>query len=135
MRSIAAGVATINANNTSQTAAAIAAGKITLEASTGADLSVVGKADILKALGLTTATGSGNATVTAARTTTSASLGSLISDGSTLNVNGKTITFKNGRYAGRGQRCRPAPASPATSSPTATATRLFTWKRARLPIS
>ncbi|QQN62603.1 DUF1522 domain-containing protein [Bradyrhizobium diazoefficiens] len=93
---IAAGVATINANNTSQTAAAIAAGKITLDSSTGADLSVTGKADILKALGLTTATGSGNTTITAARTTSSGSLGSLITDGSTLNVNGKTITFKNG---------------------------------------
>ncbi|QQO17248.1 DUF1522 domain-containing protein [Bradyrhizobium diazoefficiens] len=93
---IAAGVATINANNTSQTAASITAGKITLNSSTGADLSVVGKADLLKALGLTTATGSGNTTITAARTTATGSLGSLISDGSTLNVNGKTITFKNG---------------------------------------
>ncbi|EIG62462.1 MULTISPECIES: DUF1522 domain-containing protein [unclassified Bradyrhizobium] len=93
---IAAGVATINANNTSQTAASITAGKITLDSSTGADLSVIGKADLLKALGLTTATGSGNATLTAARTTISTSLGSLITDGSTLNVNGKTITFKNG---------------------------------------
>jgi len=91
---IASGAATIT-TNTSQTASAIAAGKITLETSTGADLSVVGKADALKALGLTTATGAGNATVTATRTTSAASLGALITDGSTLNVNGKTITFKN----------------------------------------
>src|SRR5205814_291854 len=77
---IASGAATIT-TNTSQTASAIAAGKITLETSTGADLSVVGKADALKALGLTTATGAGNATVTATRTTSSASLGSLIQDG------------------------------------------------------
>src|SRR6266567_580118 len=91
---IASGAATIT-TNTSQTASAIAAGKITLETSTGADLSVVGKADALKALGLTTATGAGNATVTATRTTSSASLGALIQDGSTLTVNGKTITFKN----------------------------------------
>ncbi|WP_314960617.1 DUF1522 domain-containing protein, partial [Bradyrhizobium cosmicum] len=47
-------------------------------------------------LGLTGATGSGNATVTASRTTATGSLSSLITDGSTLNVNGKTITFKNG---------------------------------------
>jgi flagellin len=91
---IAAGAATIT-TNTSQTASAIAGGKITLETSTGADLSVVGKADALKALGLTTATGAGNATVTASRVTSSGSLGALIQDGSTLNVNGHTITFKN----------------------------------------
>ncbi|WP_027518933.1 DUF1522 domain-containing protein [Bradyrhizobium sp. WSM1417] len=92
---VAAGAATIT-TNTSQTPSAIAAGKITLETSTGADLSVTGKADLLKTLGLTGATGSGNATVTASRTTATGSLASLINDGSTLNVNGKTITFKNG---------------------------------------
>jgi hypothetical protein len=92
---VSAGAATIT-TNTSQTASSITAGKITLETSTGADLSVVGKADLLGALGLTTATGSGNATVSASRTTASGSLGSLVTDGSTLNVNGKTITFKNG---------------------------------------
>ncbi|GGI22948.1 DUF1522 domain-containing protein [Bradyrhizobium guangdongense] len=93
---VSAGAATIT-TNTSQTTSvsALAGGKITLETSTGADLSVVGKADLLKALGLTSATGSGNATVTASRTTSSGSLGTLITDGSTLNVNGKTITFKN----------------------------------------
>ncbi|WP_407118444.1 DUF1522 domain-containing protein [Bradyrhizobium sp. LMG 9283] len=92
---VSAGAATIT-TNTSQTASSITGGKITLETSTGADLSVVGKADLLGALGLTTATGSGNATVTATRATGSGSLASLITDGSTLNVNGKTITFKNG---------------------------------------
>jgi flagellin-like hook-associated protein FlgL len=91
---IAAGAATIT-TNTSQTPSGITAGKITLESSTGGDLNVNGKADILKALGLTTATGSGSANVSAFRTTSAASLGSLISDGSTLDVNGKTITFKN----------------------------------------
>jgi flagellin len=50
---------------------------------------------VLKALGLTAATGSGNATVTAARTTSGLTLGNLITDGSTLNVDGKTITFRN----------------------------------------
>jgi hypothetical protein len=49
----------------------------------------------MKGLGLTAATGAGSVTVTAARTTSAASLGALIQDGSTLNVNGKTITFKN----------------------------------------
>jgi flagellin-like hook-associated protein FlgL len=91
---IASGAATLS-TNTSQTVSSITAGAITLNSSTGADLSVTGKADALKALGLTTATGSGNATVGANRTTSSASLGTLITDGSTLNVNGKTVTFKN----------------------------------------
>jgi flagellin-like hook-associated protein FlgL len=96
---VASGTATIVAAGTgtqsSQTASSITAGAVTLRSSTGADLSVVGKADALKALGLTTATGSGNASVSAYRVASSASLGSLITDGSSLNVNGKTITFKN----------------------------------------
>ena len=97
---LASGVQNIASNgtiaaNASQTASAIAAGKISLETSTGADLSVTGTADILKALGMTSATGSGNATITATRTASASSVGSLVQDGSTLNVNGKTITFKN----------------------------------------
>jgi flagellin len=83
------------ATNTSQTASSIAAGKITINTSTGADLSITGKADALKALGLTTATGSGATTVSAYRAASSASLATLITDGSTLSVNGKTITFSN----------------------------------------
>ena len=38
--------------------------------------------------------------MTATRTTSSSSLGALISDGSTLNVNGKVITFKNAPVPG-----------------------------------
>ena len=91
---VASGAATITTNG-SQTASSITGGAITLKSSTGADLSVVGKADALKALGLTTATGSGNASIAAYRAPSGTSLGSLIADGSTLNVNGKTITFKN----------------------------------------
>ena len=41
---------------------------VTLETSTGADLSITGKADLLKALGLSSSTGAGNATVSVART-------------------------------------------------------------------
>jgi flagellin len=96
---ISAGAATITASGTTvgvaQTASSITGGAVTLKSSTGADLSVTGDADLLKELGLTSATGSGNATVTAARTTSAASLGSLIQDGATLNVDGKVITFKN----------------------------------------
>jgi flagellin-like hook-associated protein FlgL len=96
---LASGVAYNNGGtvtaNAGQTLSSIAAGVTTLKSSTGADLNLSGKADSLKALGLTTATGSGTAVVSAARTTSSGSLGSLVQDGSTLNVNGKVITFKN----------------------------------------
>jgi flagellin len=93
--SISAGVATL-ATDASQTASSVnGSGALLLKTSTGGDLSVSGKADFLKALGLTTALGSGTTTVTATRATSAATLGNLIQDGSTLNVNGKTITFKN----------------------------------------
>jgi flagellin len=90
---ISAGAATLS--NSSGTNAAIAAGVLTLHTGTGSDLSVTGRADLLKALGLTSSVGSGDVTVTKQRTITGASTGTLIQDGSTLNVNGKTITFKN----------------------------------------
>ncbi|MCK1271934.1 MULTISPECIES: DUF1522 domain-containing protein [unclassified Bradyrhizobium] len=101
---ISAGAATITVSGTSgappvgtaQTASSVAGtGIVTLKSSTGADLSVTGKADFLKALGVTSATGAGNASVSAARSTTAGSLGSLVKDGSTLNIDGHTITFKN----------------------------------------
>ena len=90
---IAAGAATLS--NSSGTNAATTAGVLTLHTGTGADLSITGRADLLKSLGLTASVGSGDATVTRQRTITTASLGTLVQDGSTLNVNGKTITFKN----------------------------------------
>ncbi|WP_426408077.1 DUF1522 domain-containing protein [Bradyrhizobium ganzhouense] len=97
---ISAGAATIATSGatvgTVQTPSSISAGgAITLKSSTGADLSVTGKADLLHALGLTAATGAGNASVAANRSTTLGSLGSLVQDGSTLNIDGHTITFKN----------------------------------------
>ena len=81
--------------NSSGTNAAIAGGIVTLTTGTGADLSITGEADLLNALKLTTSVGGGDATVTRARTTASTTLGTLIQDGSTLNINGKTVTFKN----------------------------------------
>jgi flagellin len=95
--SVASGVATLGG-----TASTTLAGITTLSSSTGADLSITGKADSIKALGLTAAVGAGDTTITAARATTAASLGSLIDDGSTLNVNGHTITFKNANAAALG---------------------------------
>ncbi len=109
-----AGALTLNAG---QTASTITAGVLALKSSTGADLSITGKADTLAALKLTGSLGAGNATVGAARTTAAGSLGNLIQDGSTLNVDGKTVTFKNA----------PTPAASAT----------HTWpaafRRRRLP--
>ncbi|MGY2905149.1 DUF1522 domain-containing protein [Bradyrhizobium sp. URHC0002] len=82
-------------SNSSGTNASITTGALTLHTGTGSDLSITGRADLLSALGLTTSVGSGDATVTRQRQITSASTGTLIQDGSTLNVNGKIITFKN----------------------------------------
>jgi flagellin len=97
------GTATITTNGTGSS---VTAGVISLVTSTGADLSITGKADFLKAFGLTTSTGAGSVTVGASRTTSAATVGSLIQDGSTLNVDGKTITFKNA----------PTPATTAVAS-------------------
>jgi flagellin len=99
---ISAGAATIStsAGETASDVGVTTASKVTLRSSTGADLSVTGKADLLKALGLTTASGGGNATVNVERTTSAASLGQLIQDGSALNVDGHVITFKNAPVPG-----------------------------------
>jgi flagellin-like hook-associated protein FlgL len=95
--SVTSGVATL-----AGTASTTLAGITTLSSSTGADLSLTGKADSLKALKLTTAVGAGTTTLTAARATSATSLGNLVDDGSTLNVNGKTITFRNANAAALG---------------------------------
>ena len=90
----ASGAATFS-TNPGQTASSISAGVVSLKSSTGADLSVTGSADFLKSLNLTTATGGGSTTVSAVRTTSATSVANLIADGSTLNVDGRIITFKN----------------------------------------
>lgn len=81
--------------NSSGANATIAAGVLTLTTGNGADLNISGKSDLLNALGLTASVGSGITTVGQNRTISATGLGSPIQDGSTLNVNGKTITFKN----------------------------------------
>ena len=91
--SIAAGVATFTANGTASSISG--AGVVTLQTSSGADLSVTGPADFLNSLRLTTSTGPGPTTIDVMRITGGGTIGRLIEDGSTLSVNGKIITFKN----------------------------------------
>jgi hypothetical protein len=95
-----AAVISTSAGQTASDVAVTGASKVTLRSSTGADLSATGKADLLTALGLSSATGGGNTSISVARTTSGASLGSLVQDGSTLNVDGHVITFKNAPVPG-----------------------------------
>jgi flagellin-like hook-associated protein FlgL len=96
---LASGVAYNNGGtvtaNPGQTLSSVTAGVITLNSSTGADLNLSGKADLLKGFGLTTSSGGGDATVSAPRSTGAATLSSLIQSGSSLNVDGRVITFKD----------------------------------------
>jgi len=93
VQSNVAGTLTVNS---SQTISSVnGSGALVLQSTIGADLSVTGKADILNKLGLTTATGAGSVTATATRTTSSATVSSLVTSGSTLNVDGHVITFKD----------------------------------------
>ena len=92
--SITAGAATI-ATSVNQTASSVGAAKVTLESSTGADLSVTGKADLLEALGLTTATGRRQCHRERQPDHERELARCDIADGSTLNVDGHVITFKN----------------------------------------
>jgi len=108
LAALSGGVATVT-TAAGQTPSTISAGgAIQLQSTTGQDLTLTGKADDLAALGLTTSTGGGNATVQAFRTTTTNSLGTLIQAGSTLNVDGHIITFKDA--------ATPASAAVATGS-------------------
>jgi flagellin-like hook-associated protein FlgL len=90
---ITTGAATAAAVNGQTLSSVNGSGNVVLESTTGQDLTITGKADDLKALGLTAAAGSGNATVQAFRATGGSSLGTLVQAGSTLNVDGKVITF------------------------------------------
>ncbi|MBV8919083.1 DUF1522 domain-containing protein [Bradyrhizobium sp.] len=95
LASLSGGVATVS-TAAGQTPSTISVGgAIQLQSTTGQDLTLTGKADDLAALGLTNSTGGGNATVQAFRTTSTNSLSALIQAGSTLNVDGHIITFKD----------------------------------------
>ena len=70
------------------------AGDLTINSSTGGDHSLSGKADLLKFLGLTTSPAPASSR-SVSPTTSSTTTANLIQDGSTLNVDGHTITFNN----------------------------------------
>ncbi|NVN88144.1 MAG: DUF1522 domain-containing protein [Rhodopseudomonas sp.] len=95
---VTSGVGTLGGGTASSVTAGTApAGNLVLQTSTGGSLNITGKADILHALGLTGSVGGSDATVTASPTSAAGYLGSAVKDGSTLVVDGKTITFKNER--------------------------------------
>jgi len=96
--SVTSGVATLAGSGSSITAS----GVFTIQGSTGADLSVSGTADLLHDLELTTAVGPGQISLLGPRTTSATSLGTLIQPGSTLTVDGKTISFVNENIAANG---------------------------------
>jgi flagellin len=91
---ISTGAATVS-TAAGQTPSSITGGQISLQSTTGGDLTITGKADDLAALGLTASTGSGNATVQAFRKTSSTSLATFVQPGSVLNIDGHIVTFKD----------------------------------------
>ena len=93
---IAGGVATVTAPAGGSSVSSVsAAGELTIASPAGGTTSLSGANDILKFFGLTNATGSTIGTVAVSPSTSSTTTANLIQDGSTLNVDGKTITFKS----------------------------------------
>jgi flagellin len=92
---IAAGVATVTTPAANTASSVSAAGELTIASAAGGTTSISGANDILNFFGLSNATGSTVGTVTVNSATSSATTANLIQDGSTLNVDGKTITFKS----------------------------------------
>jgi flagellin len=93
----ASGVATpTTAANTSASSVS-AAGELTISSTGGGTTSITGSNDILKFFGLTNATGSTNGTVAIGSSTSSATTANLVQAGSTLNVDGKVITFTSAK--------------------------------------
>jgi flagellin len=91
----ASGTATLSTASNTQASSVSAAGELVISSTGGGTTSITGAADILNFFGLTSATGSTNATATVNSATSSATTANLVADGSTLNVDGKTITFKS----------------------------------------
>jgi hypothetical protein len=91
----ASGVATVT-TTAGQTVSTIAAGSLHVQSTTGANLDITGTADLLHSLGLSNATGGGAVTSTAIRTAGTGTLSAILQTGSSLNVDGHVIVFKDG---------------------------------------
>jgi flagellin len=91
----AGGAATLSTASNTQASSVSAAGELAISSTGGGTTTISGANDILKFFGLTSATGSSIGTVTVGSVTSSGTTGNLVQDGSTLNVNGRTITFKS----------------------------------------
>jgi flagellin len=89
------GVATPTTASNTAASSVSAAGELTISSTGGGTTSITGASDILKFFGLTNATGSTNSTVTVNSATGGATTSNLVADGSTLNVDGHTITFRS----------------------------------------
>src|ERR1700730_2220727 len=87
------------ATNTSASSVSTA-GELAISSTGGGTTNITGAADILNFFGLTNAVGSTNATATVSSATSAATTANLVSDGSTLNVDGHTITFKSATVPG-----------------------------------
>ncbi|MDR3467732.1 MAG: DUF1522 domain-containing protein [Xanthobacteraceae bacterium] len=92
---ISGGVATLSTAANTSPSSVTAAGQLDITSAAGGTTTISGANDVLKFFGLTTATGSTVGTVTVNSVTSSATTANLIQDGSTLNVDGKVITFKS----------------------------------------
>ena len=89
------GVASYTTASNTQNSAVSLAGELKISSTGGGTTTITGAADILNYFGLTNATGSTNATATVQSATNSTTTANLIADGSTLNVDGHTISFKS----------------------------------------
>jgi flagellin len=90
------GTAVLATSANSTNSGVSAAGELKISSSAGGTTTIVGSNDVLNAFGLTNAVGSTNGTVTVSSATSAATTANLIQAGSTLNVEGKTITFASG---------------------------------------
>jgi len=91
----ASGTATVSTPAANTASSVSAAGELTIASAAGGTTAITGAADILHFFGLTNAVGSTNATATVTSATSAATTANLVQDGSTLNVDGKVITFKS----------------------------------------
>jgi hypothetical protein len=87
------GVATPTTATNTTASSVNTAGELAISSTGGGTTTITGSNDLLKFFGLTTATGSTNGTVTVGSATSAATTANLVQAGSTLNVDGKVITF------------------------------------------